>query len=171
MPHLTATAVFVPSAGVVWPFEFAPANRAAWQEVLDTPGARLVTYEGYFATAHETAAIAALFLFGIEADAHGVYRIQPEGLLGEHDVKELLRAATANRQSAAFARSAGVSKVLVGQILRGDRRPGTAVLDALGLQRIRGTRTYMRKIPGAAEFGSDARGGLGGTVGKIRIAA
>tara|TARA_R110002124_G_scaffold16882_6_gene71424 strand:- start:38257 stop:38772 length:516 start_codon:yes stop_codon:yes gene_type:complete len=171
MSEMSAAPIYIPSAGVVWPFTPNEVNRVGWQTVLDTPGARLVTYDGVLATAAETDAIAALFLAGPEADAHGVFMIETNDLMSEADVRALLDEAVANRQSAAFARRAGVSKVLIGQVLQRNRKPGTSVLDALGVQRIRGTAVYMKKIPGAAEFDSDNRGGRGGTQRKPGLAA
>lgn len=100
---------------------------------------------------------------GPMAEFWPVHRIAPSDVLDEHEVLQELWSRAPVGQMGAFAREIGVDKNLLSQIRSGYGRPGTTILNALGLVRVWHTQLYVRKQSWMLGWSSDPRGGRGGT--------
>ncbi len=65
-------------------------------------------------------------------------------MLNRDQVLKLLRKRLGKRYQSELAEELGISKVYLGDILKGKRDPGDAVLSKLGLERI---VMYIPKVP------------------------
>lgn len=67
-------------------------------------------------------------------------------MMTTHDVREIIKdlCAAAGGQHA-WAKAMGISQAYVNQVIQGNREPGPAILDAVGLERVVSYRLLSRR--------------------------